>query len=70
MDAATQSQTPAETAHYGGNSNLDLLHGDITGEVISAFYAVYNELGYGFVESVYVRALAIETSSPPAENPP
>lgn len=60
MDAATQNLAPAETAHYGGNGNLDLLHGDITGEVISAFYAVYNELGHGFVESVYVRALAIE----------
>lgn len=55
MDAAQQ-----ETAHYGGAANTELLHGDITGEIISAFYAVYNELGYGFLESVYVRALAIE----------
>lgn len=46
-----------ETAHFG---NTELLHGDITGEIIAAFYAVYNELGYGFIESVYVRALAIE----------
>ncbi|NUQ12942.1 MAG: GxxExxY protein [Gemmatimonadaceae bacterium] len=37
-----------------------MLHGDITGEIIAAFYAVYNELGYGFAASVYVRALAIE----------
>jgi GxxExxY protein len=49
-----------ETAHYGGSGPTELLHGDITGEIISAFYAVYNELGYGFLESVYVRALAIE----------
>jgi GxxExxY protein len=50
-----------ETAHYGGGgSATELLHGDITGEIISAFYAVYNELGFGFLESVYVRALAIE----------
>lgn len=55
MDAAQQ-----ETAHFGGQGNTELLHGDITGEIISAFYAVYNELGYGFLESVYVRALAIE----------
>lgn len=60
MDATTQTQERSETAHFGGSGNLELLHGDITGEIISAFYAVYNELGYGFVESVYVRALAIE----------
>lgn len=57
MDTATTRQ---ETAHYGGNNGAELLHGDITGEIIAAFYAVYNELGYGFLESVYVRALAIE----------
>ena len=49
-----------ETAHYGGAGTTELLHGDITGEIISAFYTVYNELGFGFIESVYVRALAIE----------
>ena len=58
MDAATNDRP--ETAHYGGSAGTELLHGDITGEIISAFYAVYNELGYGFIESVYVRALAIE----------
>src|SRR5215218_1000946 len=31
-----------------------------TGPVIGAFYPVYNKLGYGFLESVYSRALAIE----------
>ena len=50
----------SETAHFGGSATTDLLHGDITGEIIAAFYAVYNELGFGFIESVYVRALAIE----------
>jgi GxxExxY protein len=49
-----------ETAHFGGAGTTELLYGDITGEIISAFYAVYNELGFGFAESVYVRALAIE----------
>jgi GxxExxY protein len=62
MDALTQGNDRHETAHYGGTGagSAELLHGDITGEIISAFYAVYNELGYGFIESVYVRALAIE----------
>jgi GxxExxY protein len=60
MDAATRDNEREDTAHYGGTGSTELLHGDITGEIISAFYAVYNELGYGFLESVYVRALAIE----------
>lgn len=60
MDATTRGTERSDTAHYGGPGSTELLHGDITGEIISAFYAVYNELGYGFLESVYVRALAIE----------
>jgi GxxExxY protein len=33
---------------------------DLTGEIIGAFYECYNTLGYGFLESVYRRALATE----------
>jgi GxxExxY protein len=36
---------------------IDLLHGEITESIIGAFYLVYNELGYGFLEKVYVEAL-------------
>jgi GxxExxY protein len=45
-----------------GTTSTDdqLLHGEITGKIINAFYAVYDELGYGFLESVYRRAMAIE----------
>ena len=32
---------------------LDLVHGDITREIIGAFYEVYRELGHGFLEAVY-----------------
>lgn len=60
MDAVTPGSDRRDTAHYGGAGGAELLHGDITGEIISAFYSVYNELGYGFIASVYVRALAIE----------
>lgn len=35
-------------------------HTDITELIIKAFYQVYNTLGYGFLEKVYVNALAIE----------
>src|SRR3954469_6459756 len=38
----------------------ELLHADLTREIIEAFYAVYDELGYGFLESVYCAAFAIE----------
>jgi GxxExxY protein len=37
-----------------------LLEGELTGEIIGAFYECYNQLGYGFLESVYRRALAVE----------
>ena len=37
-----------------------LIDGDITAAVIGAFYAVYNELRYGFLESVYAGALEVE----------
>ena len=35
----------------------DLLHKEITEAIIGAFYLVYNELGYGFLEKIYVEAL-------------
>ncbi|MFI5231383.1 MAG: GxxExxY protein [Gemmatimonadales bacterium] len=41
-------------------AGLDLMHGELTREIIGAFYDVYNTLGYGFAESVYQHALPIE----------
>lgn len=35
-------------------------HSDITGIIIKAFYNVYNQLGYGFLEKVYENSLLIE----------
>jgi GxxExxY protein len=32
----------------------------LTGEIIGAFYYVYHRFGYGFLESVYRKALAVE----------
>jgi GxxExxY protein len=37
-----------------------LVEGALTGSVIGAFYEVYNTLGFGFLEKVYIRALAYE----------
>ena len=37
-----------------------MLYEETTGRVIKAFYKVYNTLGYGFLEKVYERALALE----------
>lgn len=39
---------------------MALIHEELTKQIIGAFFTVYNELGYGFVESVYKRALAVE----------
>jgi GxxExxY protein len=37
-----------------------MLHEDITEKILDAFYAVYNRLGYGFLERVYENAMMIE----------
>lgn len=37
-----------------------MLHRDITGKIIESFYKVYNQLGYGFLEKVYEKAMIIE----------
>ena len=42
---------------------MALLHENLTGQIIKAFYYVYNELGYGFLEKVYENALALELES-------
>ena len=37
-----------------------LLHKELTDHILNAFYEVYNELGYGFLEKVYQNALFFE----------
>jgi GxxExxY protein len=36
----------------------DLIEPELTGSIIGAFYHVYNQLGYGFLEKIYAEALA------------
>lgn len=38
---------------------MELKHKDITDKILNAFYEIYNELGFGFLESVYESALFI-----------
>jgi hypothetical protein len=47
-------------------SDDEVIHKELTGEIIAAFYHVYNTLGYGFLERVYRNALASAESLCPA----
>jgi GxxExxY protein len=38
---------------------MHLLHSELTGLIIRAFYDVYNEIGPGFNEAPYSRAMAV-----------
>lgn len=38
----------------------NLLHSNVTGDILKAFYKVYNALGYGFLEKVYENALSLK----------
>ncbi|MEP6664717.1 MAG: GxxExxY protein [Verrucomicrobiota bacterium] len=48
------------TKGIGSFSNSELLHGEITKEIIGAAFEVHKILGYGFLERVYQRALQTE----------
>ncbi len=39
---------------------MTLKHADITDAILKAYYAVYNTLGFGFLERVYENALVLE----------
>jgi GxxExxY protein len=43
--------------------NTDLKHGLVTDQILQVFYDVYNELGHGFLESVYHRSLVLALES-------
>src|ERR1035438_1612824 len=45
------------------NRTSKLKHAEITDGIIGAFYEVYNELGHGFLESVYRDALSLALQS-------
>jgi len=41
----------------------DILYKEITDSILKAYYAVYNQLGYGFLEKVYQNAMYFELKS-------
>jgi GxxExxY protein len=44
----------------GDSMSEQYKHSELTDQIINAFYHVYNDLGYGFLENVYQNALIIE----------
>jgi GxxExxY protein len=41
----------------------DLLYKNITDSILKSYYAVYNQLGYGFLEKVYQNSMYFELKS-------
>jgi len=39
---------------------MNLIHKEITDKILNAFYTVYSELDYGFLEKGYENALCVE----------
>jgi GxxExxY protein len=51
------TQIPTDRGTADSSPALPLAH--LTRDIIGAFFDVYNELGYGFLENLYAPALAI-----------
>ena len=50
---------PATSAPRMNADERGLKHRDLTEKLIRVFYSIYNELGHGFLESVYEQAFAM-----------
>jgi GxxExxY protein len=53
LEKTRQDAQELRSGHFHG------LHADVTDTVLKVYYEVYNELGGGFLESVYHKAFAI-----------
>jgi GxxExxY protein len=42
------------------NTNKELIHGDLVGQIVGAAFEVHNILGYGFLEKVYENSMLVE----------
>lgn len=49
----------ADERRSAENRDEEFLHAALTDRIIGVFYDVYNELGYGFLESVYHNAIVV-----------
>jgi GxxExxY protein len=56
---STVLATDEHSAACGGDTDVDMLHADVTQEVLSAFHQVHREPGTGYLESVYEAAMTI-----------
>src|ERR1700744_1234497 len=45
------------------NQSSKLLHADLTEKILGIYYDVYNEIGHGFLESVYVNCMCLALTS-------
>lgn len=60
-DRPSTAENAGEAGHDADTSRTEkLLHREITKSVIACFYAVYDRLGFGFLENVYCGALTLE----------
>ena len=53
-----RNQTPTSLPQIDADER-GLIHSELSGKVIGIFYDVYNELGHGFLESVYEQAMSV-----------
>ena len=60
MCVVARSNDATETVPWCHFLPMALIAEDLTRSVIGAFYEVYNELGFGFLEKVYSKALQFE----------
>jgi GxxExxY protein len=42
---------------------MELLHKELTDQILKVYYDVYNELGFGFLEKVYQNSMFLELKS-------
>lgn len=60
-DGGASGASGASSASHANGSRL--VHEHLTGRVLAAFFGVHRELGYGFSDAIYLRALFLELVS-------
>lgn len=59
MSVIAQRKSSSRRSTRMNADNTNFKHRELTQKIIGIFYDVYNELGHGFLESVYENAIAI-----------